>query len=181
MKIKSIKRIGLVSSSVIGFLMTLVYVFSVVGFNALIAYHRYALLGGDANWMGGIDREQKLSVLEVSRVLSFVLIGFGLILKIVAFILFKKNKDDKEIATTLIWIKAVGIVLKLMGIIVLIPVIVYLGYTDANIIIKLTGNILFIIAQGSVIWLGAMFLVRLKRKTGNDEDAEEDAEKAIKL
>ncbi|MCL2555947.1 MAG: hypothetical protein FWE03_02870 [Firmicutes bacterium] len=170
MKIKNIKKLGLISSSIIGTAMVAVYVFSVIGLNSLIAYNQYALNNGDLNWAGNVSREQKLGILEISRILSFILIGFGLILKIAAFILFKKQKGDKDIAKTLVLIKAIGIVLKLFGIIVLIPVITYLGYTDTSMLVKLIGNILFIFAQGSVIVLGIMFLNRLKKEDNNKED-----------
>ena len=163
MTIKHIKRIGSIASITIGAMMAIVYIFSVIGLNSLAAYHRDALIAG-GEWFASLSREDKIRIVDINRIISFVLMGFALALKVTAFILLRRKAGEKNIAITLIALKAAGIVLKTASIIIAVPALAYLTEGDVSIQVKFAANILFIAAQSAVIVMGVLYLIKLSKE-----------------
>jgi len=172
MTVKRIKNIGLTLSIIIGVIMVAVYVFSIVGLYSLIEQYENILLNG-TEWTPSISIEDKLNIVQIYKVISYILIFCALALKIVAFILFKlKKKNDKHTAIALLVINGVSIVLKFVAIMIAIPAVAYLGYTDATMQVKFISNALFIAAQASIVVLVGLYLGKLSKEKKEFDNAE---------
>jgi len=180
MTIKKIKLIGTISSAVIGAVLVGIYIFSIVGINSLISYHIDAIEKG-LGWSPSISREEKLSVLEICAILSYIIVGFAFLLKITSLILLKKSKHEKRLAIVLIIIKSISIILKVAGIIVTIPAVMYLGYTNTTMLVQFIVKIAFILAQASVLALSVIFLIKLKKESDEDNLEDNLEEKIIEV
>jgi len=173
MDIKKIKLTAFAISITIGVAMLAVYIFSIVGLNQLVSYHLNAIAEGIGSiGSGGTSREELLSIVRTYRVMSYLLLGFAVALKITSFILQRAKKGDKNKAIILIVISGVNIVIKIASLIVAAPVMAYLNYTDATMALKFWANILFSIAQVVIIVWTALYLIKLGKIAIEENDNE---------